>query len=322
MSPTAIAHPNIAFIKYWGNRDDALRIPLNGSLSMNLAALTTTTSVEFRSDLKHDDLVIDGQGASPAALQRVSLFLDLIRARMPQQDLKAIIISQNNFPMGAGIASSASAFAALAAAASRAAGLEMDESALSRLARHGSGSACRSVPSGFVEWLPGVDDESSYAVSIAPSNHWQLVDVIAVVNRSHKKVGSSAGHSLANTSPLQAARVADCPRRLHICRKALLEKDFTTFAEIVELDSNLMHAVMQTSSPTLLYWEPATVEIMKNVCAWRADGLPVCYTLDAGPNVHLLCLQEDAAQVESLLQPISGIETLYRSSPGSGVQLV
>ena len=322
LAATAIAHPNIAFIKYWGNQDDILHIPLNGSLSMNLAALTTTTSVEFRTDLRQDDVVIDGRSASPAALQRVSAFLDLIRIYMPEKNVKAIVISQNNFPMGAGIASSASAFAALAAAASRAAGLELEETALSRLARHGSGSACRSIPDGFVEWLPGRDDEDSYAVSIAAPTHWQLVDLIAVVNRAHKEVGSSAGHALAKTSPLQTARVADCPHRLAICRNAVLKKDFTAFAQVVELDSDLMHAVMQTSTPPLLYWEPTTVEIMKSVRAWRADGLQVCYTIDAGPNVHVICLQNDSARVESLLQQIAGVEAIYHSTAGSGVQLV
>jgi len=323
LSATALAHPNIAFIKYWGNRDDTLRLPMNSSFSMNLDALSTTTSVEFRKELKHDALVIDGQDASSQALQRVSAFLDIIRAQMQEKDLKAIIISDNNFPMGAGIASSASAFAALAAAAAKAAGLDLDEASLSRLARRGSGSACRSVPNGFVEWQAGTSDADSYAFSIAPAEHWQLVDLIAVVSHAHKEVGSSAGHALAATSPLQDTRVADCPRRLQICRQAILEKDFLAFAEIVELDSNLMHAVMMTSSPPILYWEPGTVAIMKKVIEWRSQGLQVCYTLDAGPNVHVLCLAQDASQLEKLLQEaIPGVEMIYHSHAGGGVQVL
>ena len=321
MQITATAHPNIAFIKYWGNRDNALRIPMNGSISMNLESLSTTTSVEFSKDFQQDDLVIDGKNASPQALQRVSTFLDIIRGQMPEKQY-AIVISLNSFPMGAGIASSASAFAALAAAASKAAGLELDTAALSRLARRGSGSACRSIPDGFVEWQPGKTDEESYASSIAPADHWHLVDLIAVVSRSHKEVGSSAGHTLASTSPLQNARVADSPRRLQICRQAILDKDFQNFADIVELDSNLMHAVMMTSTPGLFYWEPATLDLIKKVHTWRADGLQVCFTIDAGPNVHLLCPAEDAAAVESQLKLVNGIETIYRSDPGQGVQLI
>jgi diphosphomevalonate decarboxylase len=296
---------------------------MNSSFSMNLDALSTTTSVEFRKELKHDALVIDGQDASSQALQRVSAFLDIIRAQMQEKDLKAIIISDNNFPMGAGIASSASAFAALAAAAAKAAGLDLDEVSLSRLARRGSGSACRSVPNGFVEWQAGTSDADSYAFSIAPAEHWQLVDLIAVVSHAHKEVGSSAGHALAATSPLQDTRVADCPRRLQICRQAILEKDFLAFAEIVELDSNLMHAVMMTSSPPILYWEPGTVAIMKKVIEWRSQGLQVCYTLDAGPNVHVLCLAQDASQLEKLLQEaIPGVEMIYHSHAGGGVQVL
>ncbi len=321
MQVTALAHPNIAFIKYWGNWDETLRLPMNSSLSMNLDALSTTTSVEFRADLKQDDLVIDGMNATPAALKRVSAFLDIIRAQMQEKNLKAIVISDNNFPMGAGIASSASAFAALAAAASKAAGLELDEASLSQLARRGSGSACRSVPNGFVEWQAGSSDADSYAFSIAPAEHWQLMDLIAVVSSTHKEVGSSAGHTLAATSPLQNARVADCPRRMQVCRQAILEKNFAAFAEIVELDSNLMHAVMMTSSPSILYWESVTMTVMKKVVEWRSQGLQVCYTIDAGPNVHVLCPAEDAQSVEKLLQSINGIETIYRSNPGHGVQL-
>lgn len=319
---TALAHPNIAFIKYWGNRDETLRIPMNSSLSMNLDALSTTTSVEFRSDLQHDELVIDGINASPQAMQRVSVFLDIIRAQMQEKNLKAIVISQNNFPMGAGIASSASAFAALAAAASKAAGLELDEGELSRLARRGSGSACRSIPAGFVEWQMGRADEDSYAHSIAPAEHWDLVDLIAIVNDTHKEVGSSAGHALAGSSPLQASRVADCPRRMQLCRQAILKKDFSTFAEIVELDSHLMHAVMMTSSPALLYWEPATIAILKKIRDARLQGLQACCTVDAGPNVHVLCLAQDANQVERLLQTIPDIATIYRSPAGGGVQVL
>lgn len=321
-SVIALAHPNIAFIKYWGNRDEALRLPANGSLSMNLGALSTTTSVEFRSDLKQDDLIIDNVNAPPAALQRVSSFLDILRERAQKQHLKAIVISENNFPMGAGIASSASAFAALAASASRALGLELDEGELSRLARRGSGSACRSIPAGFVEWQMGRADEDSYAHSIAPAEHWDLVDLIAIVNDTHKEVGSSAGHALAGSSPLQAGRVADCPRRMQLCRQAILKKDFSTFAEIVELDSHLMHAVMMTSSPALLYWEPATIAILKKIRDARLQGLQACCTVDAGPNVHVLCLAQDANQVERLLQTIPDVATIYRSPAGGGVQVL
>lgn len=324
MSPskiTAIAHPNIAFIKYWGNRDDALRLPANGSLSMNLDRLNTTTSVEFIPNLNKDSLTINGSEITGPALNRVQAFLDLIREQA-KSNLHAQVTSQNNFPTGAGIASSASAFAALALAASRALGLNLDEADLTRLARRGSGSACRSIPAGFVEWYAGETEKDSYAKSIAPVDHWELMDCIVLISSKHKATGSTEGHHIAGTSPLQSARVVDTPRRLDICRRAILEKDFNTFAEIVELDSNLMHAVMMTSTPPLFYWLPHSLELMTLVRTWRQEGLPVCYTLDAGANVHILCLSNAVDDVKSHLKQLNYIQRTIVARPGLGARLV
>ncbi len=317
----AAANPNIAFIKYWGNQDDALRIPVNGSISMNLAGLEARTNVHFSQDYPEDRLVLNGQPAAGDALRRVIAMLDRVRA-LAGLGWKAAVESANNFPTGTGIASSAAAFAALALAASRAAGLELDEPALSRLARTGSGSAARSVPGGFVEWYPGSTHEDSYAVSIAPLAHWHLVDCVAVVSTGHKPTGSTEGHALAPTSPLQAARVADAPRRLEVCRQAILQRDFPAFADIIELDSNLMHAVMQTSAPRLLYWQPATVAIMQAVAAWRAEGIGAAYTIDAGPNVHVLCLAEYHAEVTRRLSALPGVLSVLTAHPGGPAALV
>src|ERR687891_486565 len=217
---TAQAAPNIAFIKYWGNRDNTLRLPMNGSISMNLDGLYTRTTVSFQPSLPFDELIINGHEIAGAGRDRVSYILDIIRG-MADIHERAEVISENNFPSGAGIASSASAFAALALAGSKAAGLNLNERELSRLARRGSGSAARSIPGGFVEWQAGASDEDSFAFSIAPPDHWELVDCIAIVSAAHKKTGSTEGHSIAWTSPLQNTRVADAPRRLEICRKAI-----------------------------------------------------------------------------------------------------
>lgn len=317
----AIAHPNIAFIKYWGNRNDELRLPANGSISMNLDGLTTTTSVEFKLDLKMDTLKLNNKTIIGASLIRVTRFLDLIRV-MAKRNLYAEVISENDYPIGAGIASSAAAFAALAVAGSQAIGLNLDEADLSRLARHGSGSACRSIPEGFVEWISGDDNESSYAFSIAKASHWSLLDCIAIITSRHKEVGSSEGHHLAASSPLQNSRVMDTPRRLEICRKAIQNKDFQTLAEIVELDSNLMHAVMMTSTPPLLYWEPNSLELMRQVRIWRSQGLPVCYSMDAGANVHILCQAEAGEKVKSLLNQVDFIQRLIIAKPGSGAKII
>ena len=318
---TARANPNLAFIKYWGNRDNTLRLPSNGSISMNLDGLFTLTTVSFQPSLPFDELIINGHEVRGAGLDRISSILDIIRGMANIHD-RAEVMSENNFPSGAGIASSASAFAALALAGSKAAGLNFNEQELSRLARRGSGSASRSIPGGFVEWQTGTGDEDSFAFSIAEPSHWNLVDCIAIVSTAHKKTGSTEGHSIAPTSPLQAARVADTPRRLELCRNAILQRDFTTFASIVELDSDMMHAVMMTSTPALHYWKPASLEVMNYVRRWRAEGIPVCYTVDAGANVHVICPETEAHTVDKRLREIKGVENVLAARAGGPAKIV
>lgn len=317
----ATAHPNIALIKYWGNRDDTLNLPANGSISFNLAALEARTSVSFHRDFPTDRLIINQEPAGELALARVSALLNLVRA-MAGLDTHALVESTLNFPIGTGIASSAAGFAALALAASRAAGLDLSDIELSRLARRGSGSACRSVPGGFVEWLPGDSDETSIAVSIAPPEHWNLADVIVVLQNQPKKTGSREGHTIASTSPLQEARVDDAPRRLQVCRDAICRKDFGTLAEIIELDSNMMHAVMMTSSPPLQYWETGSIALMRAVPGWQSEGLQVAYTLDAGPNVHLICAREDADTVREKVLEVSTPVDIIISGIGGLARIV
>jgi diphosphomevalonate decarboxylase len=318
---SAIAYPNIAFIKYWGNRDDALRLPANGSISMNLAGLETRTTVEFDPQRAEDEFTLQGALQEGAPVRRVSDHLNLLRNKAGLA-WKARVASVNNFPIGAGIASSASAFAALTAAAAAALGLKLSERELSILARRGSGSACRSVPEGFVEWASSNRDEESFARSFAAPDYWALTDLIAILDDNPKKVGSAEGNRLALTSPLQSARVADTPRRLDLCRRAILARDFPALAYIIEEDTRLMHAVMLTSSPALLYLEPDTLRLMRLIPQWRNQGLPVAYTIDAGPNVHCLCPQDAAAEVERRLREISGVRNILHARPGAGAKVV
>ncbi len=320
-SATAIAHPNIAFIKYWGNRDHALRIPANGSISMNLSGLETKTTVTFDTTLDSDTLTLNENPVTGPGLERVSQMLARVRD-MAGISTYARVVSGNNFPTGSGIASSAAAFAALALASSSAAGLNLEEKELSILARTGSGSASRSVPGGFVEWLPGDSHETSFARTFAPLESWPLADCVAVVSQAHKAVGSTGGHTLADTSPFQSVRVQDAPRRLEICRRAILEKDFSTFAEIIELDSNMMHAVMQTSTPPLMYWQPATLAVMSAVQAWRKSGFPAAYTIDAGPNVHVICPEGFQQQTAQRLKEIPGVLQVLQATCGGPAHLV
>ena len=317
---TAVACSNIAFIKYWGNRDHRLRLPASGSLSMNLDSLTTRTVVRFDPALEHDELILNGEPATEAARQRVSAFLTRVR-QLAGISLAARVESANNFPMGAGIASSASAFAALSLAASAAAGLRLTERDLSRLARRGSGSACRSIPGGFVEWQAGENDADSYAFSIAPAEHWELSDCVAIVSRAHKTTGSSAGHPLADSSPLHTARLTQVDENLRRCRQAILEHDFDALAAVTETDCHLMHAVMMTSSPPLIYWQPGTLTVMHAVQQWRRQGLPVCYTMDAGPNVHVICEVGAESQVVARLRELPNVLDVLVAHPGGPARL-
>lgn len=321
MQATALAHPNIAFIKYWGLRDETLRFPTNDSISMNIGCLNTRTSVRFDPQLTNDVLVINGQQVSGKALARVSRFLGRLR-EMTQQNLFATVKSTNNFPIGTGLASSASAFAALALAGSSALGLSLSEKDLSSLARFGSGSACRSIPGGFVEWRTDPLSGESYAFSIAPHDHWRLADCIVILSKAHKAVSSEVGMHSAGTSPLQTARVVDAPRRLALCRQAILQRDFGTLARVTELDSNMMHAVMMTSDPPLFYWKPGSLALIQAIRAWQKEGLAVTYTLDAGPNVHVICPQENMSEVLTRVRQFPGVIDVLKGTPAGPARLL
>lgn len=318
---TAISCSNIAFIKYWGNRDDYLRLPANGSISMNLAGLETTTTVLLAAGLSEDQFTLNGSPVGGAPLERLGQHMDLVR-KIARSRVHARVISVNNFPTGTGIASSASGFAALTAAACRAFGLAMSERELTILARRGSGSACRSIPGGYVEWAIGDNHETSCARTIAPADHWELVDLVAVVSREHKVVGSADGHRLASSSALQLARIVDSERRLDVCRKAIETLDFGLLAAIIEEDTLIMHAVMMTSHPALFYWLPATISIIRNVNAWRDEGIAAAFTIDAGPNVHVITTIESREIVRQRLAAIPGVVEVLVAKPGGPTRII
>jgi diphosphomevalonate decarboxylase len=318
---TARANSNIAFIKYWGNLDDSLRLPASPSLSMNLDGLYTDTTVVWDERLDADQLKLNGSSVTGRPLERISAHLDALRQHLGTE-FRAEVRSENNFPMGAGIASSASSFAALTVAAVAALDLSLTERELTTLARLGSGSAARSIPTGFVEWHTGESHDDSYAESIAPPDYWDIVDIIAIVSGEHKAVGSQQGHQSAGSSDLQAARLMGARKRLELCKAAIFARDFSVFAEVVEHDSNLMHAVMMTSRPPLFYWLPATLTVMDQVRRWRADGLGVCYTLDAGPNVHCICVRNDLEHVSGRLQNLSGVKEIRTARPGGPAKII
>lgn len=317
---TAISCSNIAFIKYWGNRDAVLRIPLNDSVSMNLSNAITTTTVEFDVNLNEDQIIVGGAPANEVTYKRVVAHLDRVRA-LTKIETKARVHSQNSFPTGVGIASSASAFAALSLAATHAAGLTLSERELSILARQGSGSACRSIPAGFVEWIAGGSSAESYAVSIAPPEHWDLRDVIAIVSTTEKKIGSSDGHLAAHTSHFLTERIRALPARFHRVRRAILSKDLAMLGPAIEEDAIELHLIAMTSVPPIFYWTPRMVRVIQAVQGWRAEGIAVYFTLDAGPNVHLICEAKDAPQVVELAQSIEDVQQVLVNAPGGAARL-
>lgn len=321
MKATATAPANIAFVKYWGKRDGESRLPLNDSLSMALDAATTTTTVDFDAAFESDEVSIDGTPLTDAERARIVRHLDRVRnfARIATH---ARVVTRNAFPMGAGLASSASGFAALSLAASSSAGLVLPERELTILARMGSGSAARSVPGGFALWHASEDPDGSYAERLFSHDHWGIRDVIAIVSSGKKKVGSTQGMDRAATSPFLSARLAAVPGAIARATKAIAERDFTALGEVIEAESFSMHAVMQTQSPHLLYWSPATVAVLHAVFGWRGEGIAAYATIDAGPNVHVICRGEDVADVEKRLSGIAGVERTITCAPAPGARLL
>lgn len=317
MKATAVAPANIAFIKYWGKADDALRLPLNSSISMNLSECTTTTTVEFSSSYETDDV----SGLSKADVNRVTGHLDRLRS-LAQTTLRANVVTESSFPSGAGIASSASGFAALTVAAAAALGLALSEKELTILARLGSGSACRSIPDGFVEWQRGKNSQSSFAHSLHPADYWDLRDIIFLVSAEKKKTGSTAGMDKARTSPFFGKRLRGAPDRIREVKQALVKKDIERLGVVIEEDCINMHAVAMTQKPPLFYWNGMTIAIIHAVYEWRSHGVPVYFTIDAGPNVHLICEAKDEQKVAAKVKEAFGALPLIINRVARGAHIV
>lgn len=318
---TAEARANIALIKYWGRADHALNLPVTSSISLTVDKLVTRTTVVADPALKADELAINGAPQSGAPLARVAKHLDHLRKRAGSS-ARCRVVSENTFAASAGLASSASAFAALTVAGFEALGAKVDAREQSTFARLGSGSASRSIFGGFVEWRAGKTHEESYAEPIAPASHMDLHDVAVVLSEGEKKVGSAEGHGLADTSPLQPGRIARVPGLLREVREGIVARDIDKLGAAAEEDAILMHAVMMTSRPSLLYWSEATMRGLHAVREWRASGLKVYATIDAGPNLHLLCMGKDAREVEKRAREELSPASVIDNAPGEGARLV
>jgi diphosphomevalonate decarboxylase len=320
MKKTAIAPSNIAFIKYWGKKNEELRIPANASISMNLPGATTTTTVEFSSSYTTDLIELIDGNFSDNEIQRIITHLDRIRAKA-NINSRAKVMTKNSFPKGTGIASSASGFAALTVAATAAAGLSLPEKELTILARMGSGSACRSIPDGFVKWESGERSEKSFAYSLFPHDYWDIRDVLVIVDQKSKEVSSAQGMASVTTSPYWNIRQHETGERIKNITRGLQEKNFFEFGNILEEDCLSMHSVMMTQAPPLLYWNEATENCIRNIQKWRADGLPVFFTIDAGPNVHCICEGKNEARVLNNIGGLFAVQSVLVNTCARGAYI-
>jgi len=320
----AIANANVALAKYWGKRDEVLNLPYTSSISINLSGLTTEARVRFSGRLGEDRVVMSGRQVDGLEATRVRTFLDLVR-RLAGRHSAAEVEVVSNFPVAAGLASSASTFAALTVAATHAAGLSLSEQDLSRLARRGSGSAARSIHGGFVEWLRGqaADGSDSYAIQLAPPEHWPLGIVAAITDRGRKRVGSREGmaHSISH-SPFFAPWLESHQADLETIRQGILGRDLQATGSTAEHNCLKMHAVALAASPPLLYWNPATLAVLRRVVELREDGMNCYFTIDAGPQVKVICPLPQREAVAAAIQEVSGVEGVLLSEPGAGAKLV
>lgn len=324
MKATATANSNIAIIKYWGNRDERLFLPMNNSISFTMdEQLSTITTVEFDSGLKKDELTLDGRTAGRKQHARVAGFLDAVRQRAGIKT-SAKVVSENSFPMAAGLASSASGFAALAAAAGRAAGLDYSQKDISILARFGSGSATRSVYGGAAEWLGGSrpDGSDSYAVQLSDKRNWRhLRNIVALASAKEKKIGSREAMALTvRTSRLFRQRITDVGRRLETVRNAIINNDFESMIDTIMQESDSMHACMADTVPPVVYLSETSHKIIRAVRALNENKKIAAYTFDAGPNAHIYTTQGHSADVKGMLGEIEGVHRIIECRIGEGVR--
>ncbi len=315
------AYTNIALVKYWGKREEQLILPMNSSLSLTLDAFYTDTAVIPQKRLLQDDVVLDGQPLEGNSAERVRHFMGLVRAQAGSR-LFAAIHSINHVPYASGFASSASGFAALAAAASQAYGLALPAPALSRLARRGSGSAARSIYGGFVVWNKGTDDRTSYAVPIDRAD-WGIRVIGVGVDRSVKKVSSREGmRRTVRTSPYYPSWISAAEKDLQAMKAAVYMHHLEQVGQLAEANALKMHAAMLAATPPLCYWEAGTVTAMRMVQRLRAAGFHCYFTIDAGPNVKILCPPGETKRLVAELSSVFPPETLTVAGPGPGVRRI
>ncbi len=319
----AEAYANIALIKYWGKRSLEKNLPATGSISVTLDALKTKTEVRIDSSLQKDYFELDGNIFTGKELKRISDFLDVITGTAERD--RAYVISKNSFPSSAGLASSASGFAALAMAAAKAWGKSTDRSTLSSLARRGSGSAARSIFGGFVEMKSGqnVSGSEDFAVPLYPRDYWNLRIVIGITDTKPKKIGSTEGMERSRmTAPYYDSWINSTEQDLKEMRDALEKRDFTKMGELAEHSALKMHGLAMSARPAILYWNAATLESIHKIRDLRNQGIEAYVTIDAGPQVKVLCELENEEDVQQALTSVSGLQKVISSSIGGDAKVI
>lgn len=316
MKYTVRANSNIALVKYWGKKNSKLKTPLNNSISMTLDALYTTTSIEISDK---DQVFFANHEVTENEKKKIISLVDIVRKDF-NINKSVLINTQNNFPTASGLASSASGFAALAYAIDKVFELYLDDKEISKYARLGSGSASRSIYGGFAEWLKGEkeDGSDSYAVQIRNENHWDISMLVVIVDDNKKDTGSTEGMDLTvKTCPFYPAWLENIDYDLNEVRKGILNKDLEKTGLIMEHNCLKMHATMMTTIPSVIYWKPATLEIIQKVKDLRNNGINCYFTIDAGPNVKILCENFEVNKVKSYLNECKGIKSIIWCKPGS-----
>ncbi|SFK15210.1 diphosphomevalonate decarboxylase [Marinilactibacillus piezotolerans] len=321
MSKWVRAHTNIALIKYWGKENEEFIIPKNNSLSLTLDAFYTDSKVTFDSSLKEDQLILDGEKQDSIALKKVSTILDIVRDKADFTDF-ALVESINYVPTAAGLASSASGLAALAGAASAAAGLNLSSKELSRLARRGSGSASRSIYGGFVEWEKGTNDETSFAHPIDNAD-WDIGMLFIIVKQAKKDVSSRDGmQRTVATSPFYDGWLATLDQDLTDIKISIAEQSINKVGAIAERNALKMHATTLGAQPPFTYWTADSMLAMEAVRTLRKEGYSVYFTMDAGPNVKVICKQSEMSKIKKALMSYFDEEQIISAKPGPGIQVL
>jgi diphosphomevalonate decarboxylase len=356
MKITAIANSNIALVKYWGKRNEKLILPQNSSIGLTTDCLSVKTTLEFARKYKKDILILDGKEfkrGSEEYDKYFKSFLNKLR-NLPRSEiltsaesrkgfasqtsvkillrglaktkLRAKAVSQSGFPKAAGLASSAAGFAAMAAAANSALNLGLNAQGLSILARQGSGSACRSIFGGFAEWQRGKkrDGLDSFARQIANENYWpDFRLVICLTSKKEKKIKSRAGMAqTVKTSPFYDGWLKTIDDDLKKVRKGIRERDFSLVGKTAEENCLKMHALMLTTKPAIIYWNSGTIALIHRVFEWRKNGLECYFTIDAGPQVKILCLKKNLKVLLKRVKKIAGLEGIIVAKPGPGPKIV